>query len=170
MQVEPPKKNYPNKIRNFQSTMKLCDEFGRKIVPNTLEGKLPPEKIIWAIPADQPNTVKYYPWVTGIEYFPCEEEDKLRPNGTPRRTNMIHHDYLVEGKPVLCAGETTFHSGKLALTNKSGHYTPDNDCLLYAKTLFEAKGNPIGALYGMKGGKARKKTRKAKKVLRPIYQ
>ena len=155
----PPKKVYPNKIRNFQSTMKICNEYGMEIVPNTLEGPLPKgEAILWAIPADDPGTVKYYKLLSGEHYSPCNEEEAIRSNGSKRTTNMIHHNYLVEGKPVLCAGDS-FHKYAIkgrVLTNKSGHYTPDNDCLEYAKTLFEAKGNPIELLHGMKGDTGRK--------------
>ena len=163
MQENQPKKIYPNKIRNFQSTMKLCDVYGREIVPKTLEGRLPyGESILWAIPADDPDTVKYYPLVHGEQYTPCNEEEAVRANGSKRQTNMIHHNYLVQGKPVLCAGESIYRykpNGRV-LTNKSGHYTPDNDCLDYAKTLFEAKGNPIQLIYGVKQVGKGRKTRK----------
>ena len=167
--ANPPKKVYSNKIRNFQSTMKICNEFGMEIVPKTLEGPLPKgEAIIWAIPADDPGTVKYYQSLSGEQYFPCNEKEAIRSNGSKRTANMIHHNYLVEGKPVLCAGESTHRNptkNGRALTNKSGHYTPDNDCLVYAKTLFEAKGNPIELLYGMKEDKERmeRKERKERK-------
>ena len=160
-----PQKTYTNKIRNFQSTMKLCDEWGKEAVPKTLEGPLVTGvPILWAISADDPETVKYYPIFGSEEYTPCNEKDKLRSNGSKRRANMIHHNYLVEGKPVICAGESRdrLNTGKRSLTNKSGHYTPDNDCLDYAKTLFEAKGNPIHYLYYMKGGNTTRKTKKTK--------
>jgi hypothetical protein len=168
MQVALPKKTYTNKIRNFQGTMKLCDERGDEVVPKTLQGTLVNDNsILWAIPADDPETVKYYPILSGEEYTPCNEKDALRPDGSKRRANMIHHNYLVEGKPVLCAGESrkSLVTGRV-LTNKSGHYTPDNECLPYAKSLFEAKGNTIHYLYGMKGGKTKrqKKTKKDKSI------
>jgi len=164
MSCAKPNKVYRNAIRDFQSTMKLCSEDGEEAVPKTLSGPIR-DSILWAIPADEPDTVKYYPIRPYLTYEPCKEDEKLRPDGSKRTTNMIHHNYLVQGKPVICAGESFASLEGRSLSNKSGHYTPDNECLDYAKCLFEAKGVPIRVLYEKKGGKATRKA-KAKKTRR----
>ena len=157
-----PKKVFKNAIRDFQSTMKLCSEDGEEAVPKTLTGPIR-DSILWAIPADEPDTIKYYPIMRYLTYEPCKEEEKLRPDGSKRTANMIHHNYLVQGEPVICAGESFVNKEGRSLSNKSGHCTPDNECLDYAKCLFEAKGVPIRFVYEKKGG-ATRKAKEAKKI------
>lgn len=43
----------------------------------------------------------------------------------------IHHSDLTHGEPVLCAGEFALsEKGRIrALTNRSGHYLPSDECL-----------------------------------------
>ena len=160
MPCEVPAKQYKNMITNFQSRNKLCDKDNIEIVPAVLSEKDGKGSFLWAIAADDPETVVTYPLIPPDEYYPCESEKRFYANGSKRITNMIHHNYLVQGRPVICAGESGTKMGKRWLSNKSGHYTPDNDCLPYSKCLFESKGIPVDIVVGMKGG--RKKTIKAK--------
>ena len=157
-----PEKTYANKIKDLQSMYKLCRDDGLEAKYSIMNEPLKPDRIhIWAIPSDSPTDIHFYPLVNGRSYVPCNENDRVRPNGSERKTNMIHHNYLVEGKPVVCAGVTGVNAvtKKRWISNKSGHYTPDNDCLTYAKCLFETKGTRVENVHYYKGG-ARLKTRK----------
>ena len=158
-----PEKTYPNKLKDLQSMYKLCRDDGLEANYTVMNEPLKSDRIhIWAIPSGSPTDIHFYPLDNEHSYVPCNVKDRVRPNGSERKTNMIHHNYLVEGKPVVCAGETGIHSvtRKRWISNKSGHYTPDNDCLTYAKCLFETKGTRVENVYSYKGGARRRKTRK----------
>ena len=165
--INVPTKIYTNNIKNFQSNTKLCNSQG-EINVRRMDGPLTDNSILWAIPADEPKTVYYYPMSQGLQYFPCKKEERVRKNQSLRTANMIHHNYLVQGRPVLCAGEShkRLSSDNRSLTNKSGHYTPDNDCLDYVKQIFEENGNPITNVVYMKQihTKKARKARKARKT------
>jgi hypothetical protein len=44
------------------------------------------------------------------------------------------------GQPVCAAGMARFEHGELLIDHKSGHYKPDESCLIVAKPKFEAAG------------------------------
>jgi hypothetical protein len=171
MPCDIPAKQYKNMIKNFQSSNKLCDKDNNEIVPAVLSKNDGQDMFLWAIAADDPETIVTFPSISPDEYHPCESGKRFYANGSKRITNMIHHNYLVQGRPVICAGESGTKMGKRWISNKSGHYCPDNDCLTYAKCLFESKGIPIDILVGMKGGnnktiraKSKRNTRKLRHI------
>lgn len=56
-----------------------------------------------------------------------------------------HHSVLADGRPVLAAGEVSLavYRGQrtvLALNAISGHYLPDDGCLVIVREVFEALG------------------------------
>jgi hypothetical protein len=56
--------------------------------------------------------------------------------------NIFHHSDFLHGRNVLCAGEYALHStGEIrAITNKSGHYMPNADCLEDVIEIIRANG------------------------------
>jgi hypothetical protein len=54
--------------------------------------------------------------------------------------DVIKHSVATGGQPVCAAGMARFEHGELLIDHKSGHYKPDESCLIVAKPKFEAAG------------------------------
>jgi len=60
------------------------------------------------------------------------------------KVGQYHHSSLLAGGRVACAGEMKVTNGVLKLlSNKSGHYQPDNDDLLHALAILQKNGNSM---------------------------
>ncbi|EEW8379133.1 hypothetical protein HFU94_004198 [Salmonella enterica] len=58
-----------------------------------------------------------------------DTKNRIYINGHQR--NVFHHSSFLEGAPILSAGELSINCGELVgITNKSGHYKPDDDNFL----------------------------------------
>ena len=60
------------------------------------------------------------------------------------KVGQYHHSSILAGGKVACAGEMKVTNGILSfISNKSGHYRPDNDDLLHALAILQKNGNSM---------------------------
>ena len=112
-----------------------------RMVPNDSR-VIQEEPYIYVIRKDEPTNIYYYPEnnkrPSKDYYYVCDESAGKWNN---RTRTTINHNCLANNTNIICGGQFTLYDGsKITLTNKSGHYIPDGDCLAYATCLFKSFG------------------------------
>ena len=84
----------------------------------------------WVIRKGQPWPVNI---ADGTYPYVVLQDGELRVGAIPRPRGKIHHPELVRGEDVIAAGMICVNDRRvLRVSNESGHYRPNIECINYA--------------------------------------
>jgi hypothetical protein len=108
----------------------ICDHLGKSIKFDYLKKYNHPKNgtYLFVIRELEPNRI-----------YICNDKTKIY-NCKSGKERTINHNCLALDLNVICAGDITFINKSVIISNASGHYIPNVDCLNYLNYLLSKLG------------------------------